>query len=107
MNEILEFEQASNDRLDYGFSWLRWLVDGDLVASSVWTAPSPLTVSSDSINSAPIVRCGISHPANTATATFLTGGISGADYLVRNTITTVQGRIFTRWLRLWVINAGS
>jgi hypothetical protein len=104
VNDPIEFTQAPTDRINYGFLYSRWLVDGDLIAASVWSAPSPLVVSSQSVNGAAIVRCGITHPANTATAAFFTGGVSGGNYVVSNTITTNQGLIYTRWLRLFVID---
>lgn len=100
MSDLREFSQAAADRLDYGFLFSRWLIDGDTIASSVWSVPSPLVSSSPTVNSAPIVRCGVMHPANTATSVFITGGVLGARYLVTNTITTTHGRTFARRFRL-------
>lgn len=64
--------------LDYGLDWTAWLA-GDTIASSVWSAAAGLT------SSAPSFAAGL-------TQNWLSGGVAGTSYLVRNRITTVGGR---------------
>jgi hypothetical protein len=72
--------------LDYGFNWAPWL-DGDTISASTWTADTGITAVS---------------PSNTTTTTsiWLTGGTDGAEYMVRNHITTTGGRSEDRTLHV-------
>jgi len=74
----MTFTKDPNAVLDYSVDWSRWL-DGDTIATSVWTVPAGLTKVSD---------------ANTTTKTtaWLSGGTADQSYTVTNRITTTGGR---------------
>lgn len=72
--------------LDYQFDWSAWL-GTDTIATSAWTAPTGITVNSES--------------ETTTTATvWLSGGTDGANYAVVNEITTAGGRTDQRTLTI-------
>lgn len=73
-------------KLDYSISFDKWLPEGDLIASAVWTVEAGLTLSAS--------------PAPSFTPTvatvWLEGGAANTDYTVACRITTMVGRIEER-----------
>ena len=65
--------------LDYTIDWALWLASGETISTSVWTIPSGLTGSSQSIS-------------GTKTITWLSSGTAGNAYTVQNRITTSASR---------------
>ena len=78
--------------LDYSVDWGPWL-DGDLISTSNWTIDSPLTIisASDSVND-----------TDTITTVYVSGGVAGEEYELKNTITTDGGRTDERTLKIRV-----
>jgi hypothetical protein len=76
-------------KLDYSNDWSEWLVTGDTISLSTWTADAGINLSGESISGA-------------VTTTFADGGTSGATYKITNRITTTGGRIDERSFRLIV-----
>ncbi len=74
----MTFTKDPNAVLDYSVDWSRWL-DGDTIATSVWTVPSGLTKVSDT-------------STTTKTTAWLSGGTADQSYTVTNRITTTGGR---------------
>lgn len=79
-----------SDVLDYTIDYSA-LLDGDTIASSVWSVDAGITIDSDT---------------NTTTnaTVWVSGGTSGNVYTFTNTITTAGGRTFERSARLTVKN---
>lgn len=86
------FEKEASAKLDYAMSWAAYLATGDSVATGVWTASAGITVSS---SPAP------SMTDNVATV-WLEGGTAGATYYIVCSITTVDGRIDARAIKIIV-----
>jgi hypothetical protein len=70
-----------NDRDSFGFSFVGILPTGDNIASSSWDA-SDIGVSRDTPS--------FSATAQT-TAVFLSGGVPGGQYIIRNDVVSVAG----------------
>lgn len=75
--------------LDYVIDWSTWL-NGDTIATSVWTVPSGITQDSESESS-------------TLATIWLSGGTVGETYQVRNRITTAGGRTEDRTIRIEIV----
>ena len=78
------FDKDPNEVLDYGFDWddseKPWLVSGDVIDSSTWTADSSnLTIDSSSTT-------------DTVTKVWVSGGVVGETYKLTNNIVTTGGR---------------
>ena len=74
--------------LDYSIDWSAWLADNETIVTSTWAADSAdLTLS-------------LLANDGTLTTVWIAGGEAGKDYLVTNTITTVDGRIDERSITL-------
>ncbi len=74
----------ANDTRTYSIDWSAWLAGlagTDTIATSVWVAPSPITIVNQSITSA------------IKTNVRLSGGVSPTVYVIANTVTTVGGEI--------------
>ena len=79
-NMIIQFEKAASAVLDYTIDWgTDWLVTGDTISTSTWTAQSGVTIDSSS------------NTSTTATA-WISGGSNGRGYTVKNRIVTAGGR---------------
>jgi hypothetical protein len=76
--------------LDYTMDWSEWL-DGDTIASSIWTAESGITINSSS-------------NTTTVATVWLSGGTAGESYRVTNQITTAAARTDDRSLFITVKN---
>lgn len=76
--------------LDYAIDWSAWL-DGDTITSSVWEVPAGLTV-------------GASSNTTTISTIWLSDGVHGSSYQVKNTIETASGRTDRRSVLLTVGN---
>ncbi len=79
--------------LDYTIDWLTegWLVSGDTLSQSLWSADSGITIDSTSID-----------VPNGKTTVWLSGGTVGTTYKVTNSITTTGGRKDDRTLEIVV-----
>ena len=67
------------DELDYALDWTLWLSAGEIITSSEWIVPNNLTASNDSFST-------------TKTIVWLTGGVQPEVLVVKNRITTSDGR---------------
>lgn len=76
-----------NAKKPYGVAWGTWLVSGDTIVTSEWIVPDGLTGESESAT-------------DTQATIWLSGGTDGVDYEVTNRITTVQGMIDDRTIRI-------
>jgi len=88
MAEANEFTKDPNAVLDYIWDWSDWL-GSDTISSSTVTAPTGLTVDSES------------NTTTTATV-WLSGGTAGEDYDVVNRIITAGGRTEDRTITIQV-----
>jgi hypothetical protein len=73
----------ANDTRTYSIDWSAWLAGlagTDTIATSVWVAPSPITIVNQS-------------NSTTKTNVRLSGGVSPSVYVIANTVTTVGGEI--------------
>ncbi len=79
--------------LDYTIDWLSdgWLLSGDTLSQSVWSADPGITIDSTSIDI-----------PNGKTVVWLSGGTVGHTYKVTNSITTTGGRKDDRTLEIVV-----
>ena len=75
--------------LDYSINWSTWLVTGDTIVTSTWTADTGITIDSDS-------------NTTTATTVWLSGGTAGESYGVTNHIVTDDGREDDRTITILV-----
>jgi hypothetical protein len=82
-------EQASGAALDYSLDWSADLDGSDEIAESVWVADPGLIVDRRSLT-------------ETTTTAWLSGGVGGQSYRVKNTITTATGRVDSRSFRVFV-----
>lgn len=87
--------------VDYHAAWSDWL-DGDTIASVVWTVSTGLTKDSQAVNSGAVTIDGVSHPANSVATAWLSGGTAGQSYTVACRITTAGGRTDERTFRVVV-----
>lgn len=78
------FTKDPDEVLDYVRDWTS-ILDGDTIATSVWTVPAGITKTTDS------------HTTTTATI-WLSGGTADVDYAVVNRITTAGGRTHDKTL---------
>ena len=78
------FRKAGAAVLDFAFDWSAWL-DGDLIVTSSWRAPSGLSIVKQA------------HSASGAVV-WIGGGVAGVEYPVTNQITTADGRSDARTL---------
>jgi hypothetical protein len=78
-----------NARLDFAVDWSASLPDGDSITSSLWLVPDDLATDTPSID-------------GTTTAVWISGGVAGRTYQVTNRITTEDGRVDDRTLRIAV-----
>lgn len=83
------FQKDPSATLDYTLNWKEWLGD-DRISSVVWTVP------------AGIANAGVANSPTTTTI-FLSGGTSGTSYSVYVTVTTTQGRIEKRTIKINVL----
>ncbi|HHB12214.1 MAG TPA: hypothetical protein ENK62_03330 [Chromatiales bacterium] len=82
------FLKDPDSTLDYVIDWSSWL-GSDTIASSSWTVPAGLTMTSES------------NTTTTATV-WLSGGSAGSSYQVTNRITTAAGRVDERSITIEV-----
>jgi hypothetical protein len=82
------YVQDARARLTLGVDWSAWLTqESTTITSSVWVGETG------------IVLDGGSHTPNKATV-YVSGGLTGNTYTVRNTITTASGLTDSRSLRV-------
>ena len=75
--------------LDYSINWSSWLVTGDTITTSTWTAEAGIMIDSDT-------------NTTTATTVWLSGGTAGESYDVTNHIVTDDGREDDRTITILV-----
>lgn len=80
MMSFTTFEKDPDSKLDYGFDWTDWLMEGDTISTSTWAVDDSDLVDSTPTNS------------STGTSVWLDGGVAGTTYKVTNSIVTAQGR---------------
>lgn len=88
MNEFV-FTKEPGDRLDYDIDYKNVIIGNDRVLSSTWDVPTGLD-DGDSFGAK-------------ATKIWLKDGITGNNYTITNTMTTVQGRVFVRSFILRIV----
>lgn len=76
-----------DSEVDYGFDWSDWLPIDDTIVSSSWASTPNL----------PLVR---PYASGNITSNFVSSAILNTKYVVTNTITTLQGRIVSRSIKL-------
>ena len=76
--------------LNIGLNWAEWL-ETDTITLSEWTADAELT---------------LSRKQNTTTTTscYVSGGILGKSYQITNKITTLDGKVDTRYVTIVIDN---
>ena len=82
-------EKNKDAFLDYSLDWSDWLVSGDSIASSTWTADAALTLNTSAHN-------------DTVTSIWVQGGLPNTWYALINTVTSAAGRVDQRIIRLFV-----
>ncbi len=87
---MTSFTKDPDAVLDYRWDWTAWLADGEAISTSEVIAPSGITLDSDA------------NDTTSATA-WLSGGTNGTDYDVVNRISTNQGRMDDRTMRIHVM----
>jgi len=78
-------------RLDFAVDWSAWLPEGDTITSSLWLVPDDLATDTPSID-------------GSTTVVWISGGVAGRTYQVINRVTTDEGRVDDRTLRITVTN---
>lgn len=81
--------------LDYTVDWSAWLQAGETITASQWITPDGITQGS-----------GAQAPSNTTTTAtvWLLAGTLGQTYIVTNRVTTSDGRVDDRSLRITISN---
>lgn len=79
--------QVVGETLDWGFDWSAWLITGDSIASSAWTAEGTITMDSDGVS-------------GETTYVWLSGGEEDTVVRLTNTIETADGRTAIRQIDL-------
>jgi len=85
---IFVFSKTPSGDLDYTVDWEEWL-DTDTIISSTWTVPTGITKDSDSFDA-------------TSATIWVSGGDSGENYDLLNTIVTASGRAESRTITLLI-----
>lgn len=86
-----DWQKDPDATLDWVFDWSAWLQAGETISASEFIVSAGLTVESNT--------------NTTISATvWLSGGTTGQIYQVTNRITTNQGRIDDRSIRIRVVN---
>lgn len=85
----IESEKDPSADKDYSIDWSALLQDGETITASVWTADAALTLTDDGISGG---VCFV----------WISGGVNGTTYSIRNQITTSRGLIDERTLQLKV-----
>lgn len=86
-------EQDDDAVLDYALDWSDLLKGGDTIASSVWTCSDPA-----------LIMTNMSF-AGSFSAVWLSGGVAGTWYTLKNTVNTTAGRRDQRKVMLFVRDA--
>ena len=76
--------------LNIGLNWADWL-ETDTITLSEWTADAELTLSRE-------------QNTTTTTSCYVAGGILGKSYQITNKITTLDGKIDTRYVTIVIDN---
>ena len=92
--------------LDWGWSYKRELVNGDLLTANpgdnLWSAsPAGLTLGAKTVNTMAVVNDSETIPSYMLTSTLITAVTAGT-YTVRNTVTTAAGRVHIKDFTLTV-----
>jgi hypothetical protein len=92
---VIIFEKGYDEALDYHVDWSAWLAGADpeaddTIATSTWTVDPGLTAGFDSYS-------------QTTTFLWLSGGVAGSTYNVRNVVTTANGRTGERVFKVQAV----
>lgn len=87
---IPTYNKAPDEVLDITNDWTLQLADGDTISASTWTAPTGITVDSDSATT-------------TEAVVWLSGGTLGQAYALLNHITTAGGRELEQSINVVII----
>jgi hypothetical protein len=90
MIPIQRFTKAPADELDYTIAWSSWLPDGDTIVAASWDVPAGLT------------EPAAASFTTTTTTVWLAGGVAETDYDVACQVTTDDGRVVERSIRIAV-----
>lgn len=89
---IPTYTKDKDSKLDYGFDWTDWLATGETISSVAWTVATGLTEDTLKRNN-----------TGTVVSTWVSGGTAGTTYTVAAKITTSDGRIDERVLKIRVV----
>lgn len=78
--------------LDYDRDWSTYLEEGETITSSTWTVPDGLTEEPGGTHS------------DTVAKVWISGGTVGKSYVITNEITTSEGRIDDRSIKIKIKN---
>jgi hypothetical protein len=96
-----EFSKQPSENLDYDFDWTDWMPLGDNVQSTVMTADSGITLGAKEQGEY-ISDVWTLNPAGNIIKQFVSGGTADKDYKITCVMTTLQGRIDEREIRIRV-----
>lgn len=85
-------EKAPNSVLDFGIDWTLWFgenPDEDYIEISEWSADDEIQITRK-------------QKTNTTTSCYVGGGVLGKTYQILNTITTIDGRIDSRYITVQI-----
>lgn len=84
-------EKDAAEKDSYGFDFSDLVPSGDTLSASSWTSDVGVTLTSPSFSA-----------TTSITTIWIEGGVPGGQYLLRNFVTTTQGRKFERQFLLSV-----
>lgn len=91
----MAYEKTPTEKLDYRINWTAHLGSGETISDSTWSAtPSGLTLAAPAGSA----------NTGTETATRLTGGTVGIEYVVANHVVTSAGQEFDRGFKVNVVD---
>lgn len=88
MTQLRYIEKGVTSVLDIGIDWSAWL-KSDTISASEWTADPAITLTRK-------------QTTGTVTACYVSGGVFGVVYRVVNKITTVDGKVDSRYITITI-----
>ncbi|GIK83021.1 MAG: hypothetical protein BroJett024_41260 [Alphaproteobacteria bacterium] len=82
--------KTAAENIDFALDWSARLLDGESIASSLWTLPTGITA-------------GLATTSGPYATQWISGGTAGTTYWVANRITTSAGRTFERGFNLQIV----
>jgi polyisoprenoid-binding protein YceI len=77
---------------DFGLDLSEWLEDGDTLAGASWSVDAGMTEVSEAIDT-----------DNAHSAVMVSGGTVGTVYTLKGTMTTSEGRVMVRRIRVYCV----